>query len=129
MGKDKRKKNLLNYVPYIPAGVEYRDGILYSTISRGPFSKLYLRLARIEDRKKTYLDDVGRFVIERIDGRKSVREIAEELKEEFGERVDPVYQTLAIFLKQLSTRGLIRFYFPSGEEKNVSGGGDSAEKR
>jgi hypothetical protein len=58
-----------------------------------------------------YLDTFGSFVFRRLDGNKTVREIGEEVKVEFGEKVEPLYGRLAHFLNILEKNKLI-FFLP-----------------
>lgn len=122
------RKNLLNYVPSLAEGVRYSGGVLYSPTTRSILGKVYLKLTGIGNVRKTYLDDVGRFVVERIDGRRNVRELGRELSERFGERVEPVYYTLAIFLRQLAARRLITLKYPEPLRRNGESHGTSRRK-
>jgi hypothetical protein len=54
------------------------------------------------------LDDFGSVVWEMCDGQATVKEIGKTLQERFGERVDPVYDRLAVFFQQLERSRLIR---------------------
>ncbi|MFP4081934.1 MAG: PqqD family protein [Candidatus Aminicenantes bacterium] len=47
------------------------------------------------------LDEVGTFVWEKCDGQHTVRELAGHLKDRFGDKVEPVYDRLALFLQGL----------------------------
>ncbi|RMD93609.1 MAG: PqqD family protein [Calditrichaeota bacterium] len=54
--------------------------------------------------KPTYrlkLDEVGSFVWERCDGTYKVEEIGQLLQEKFGEKVEPVFERLILFFRQL----------------------------
>lgn len=124
----KDRANLLNYVPSLAEGVRYSDGVLFSPIARSLLGRLYLKFTGSSGVKRTYLDDVGRFVVERMDGRKNVREIGRELSEHFGERVEPVYYTLAIFLRQLAARRLITLEYPDGPPRIGDSYGTSRRK-
>ena len=69
-------------------------------------------LMRIGDRfglrpYQVHLDAVGSFVWLRCDGRHEVREIGEELLNEFGEEVAPGERRLATFLRQLARGRLV----------------------
>jgi hypothetical protein len=58
---------------------------------------------------KIKLDELGSFAWQAIDGFRSVEEIANLLKEEFGEKVEPVYNRLALLFQQMERNNLIRF--------------------
>jgi hypothetical protein len=53
------------------------------------------------------LDEVGTAVWMLCDGRRSVYEIGGRLKEKFGDRIDPVYERLGDFLRQMRRAGII----------------------
>lgn len=50
---------------------------------------------------KVHLDDVGTFVWRRCDGSTSVAEIADSLREQFGERIEPAEERLVTFIAKL----------------------------
>lgn len=54
------------------------------------------------------LDQFGSHVWNRIDGSSTVREIGVSLREAFGEEVEPVYQRLGLFCRQLAANRFIR---------------------
>lgn len=56
-----------------------------------------------------HLDDFGSYVWHLCDGEKQVREIGVSLKEKFGEKVEPVYDRLSQFFKQMERSKLIAF--------------------
>ena len=58
---------------------------------------------------KVELDDVGTRVWRLCDGHRNVREIGQSLQGEFGERLEPLYDRLGEFLKQMKRAGLIDF--------------------
>lgn len=47
------------------------------------------------------LDEFGSWVWNRCDGEKTVREIGTEMRAKFGEKIEPVYDRLERFLRQL----------------------------
>jgi hypothetical protein len=53
------------------------------------------------------LDEVGSFVWRRCDGARRVSVLSEELREEFGERIEPVEERLVLFLTGLLRQGCI----------------------
>jgi len=65
------------------------------------------------------LDTFGSFVFRRFDGNKTVREIGEEVKVEFGEKMEPLYSRLAHFLSILEENKLI-FFLPVEHDRGFS---------
>jgi len=72
--------------------------------------------ARAKDRRyhKLTLDDVGTHVWKRLDGHTPVSRIADSLKAEFGDRVEPLPQRLGLFFQQLRRARVIRLRADSG---------------
>jgi hypothetical protein len=58
---------------------------------------------------KLDLDEVGTFVWDQIDGRTKVEMISEKMKNHFGDKVEPVYDRLNLFLFTMRKEELIRF--------------------
>jgi hypothetical protein len=53
------------------------------------------------------LDEVGTHVWRRCDGRTTVESIAASLRERFGDKVEPVYDRLGLFINQMLRARLI----------------------
>lgn len=64
------------------------------------------RLGRSSD-YRIQLDAFGSFVWEQCDGVRRVEQIGECLKQEFGEKVEPVYDRLGTFVRILAYQKLI----------------------
>jgi hypothetical protein len=81
--------------------------LLRPKFGRGRLGRfLHPRLKRPYTR--VHLDDIGSFVWARIDGRTTVGVIAEQAREHFGARIEPVHERLRLFLQQLEQGELIR---------------------
>ncbi len=61
------------------------------------------------------LDAIGSFIWERCDGKSTVRQIGKSLHQKFGDKVEPVYERLALFLMSLE-RGKFISYEESSEK-------------
>jgi hypothetical protein len=59
---------------------------------------------------KTKFDEFGSQVWLEIDGKKKVLDISTNLKQKFGERIDPVEERLTRFLTQLYNYKFVSFY-------------------
>jgi len=55
------------------------------------------------------LDQIGSFVWKNIDGKASFGEIAEKMKKEFGESIEPVHDRLGQFINSLRRYDFITF--------------------
>ncbi len=58
---------------------------------------------------KISLDEIGSWVWQHCDGRATVKEIAEGLREHFGEKVEPVIDRLGLFLRKLESDKFIAY--------------------
>jgi len=65
---------------------------------------LYLLSAR-----KIRLDDIGSFAWRQVDGEQTVAQIADKLRAEFGDRVEPAERRLGHMVRVLRREGLIAY--------------------
>lgn len=88
-----------------------RDGddvvVFVPRAARGPLAARLERWLRPRP-PRLRLDAIGAFVWTRLDGRRTVADIAAELQEAFGARVEPAAERLEIFLGQLERGRLVR---------------------
>jgi len=102
--------NLLELTPRRRRPYEERGGgrvaVLLPRYGEGRVGKLLERFFQ-RGPVKLELDEVGTAAWLLCDGGHTVQEIGELLRERFGERVEPVYDRLGIFVEQLARRGLV----------------------
>ncbi len=67
----------------------------------------FCRLARVSPEFGLNLDAYGSFVWLLIDGKTSVRDLGSHLREEYGDKVEPLYGRLAHFLSLLERNRLL----------------------
>lgn len=81
---------------------EQEDGaaILVPRFGRGKLGKKLESFFRARP-YKVRLDPIGTFVWKHCDGTKTVEQIAEAMREHFGQSVEPVEDRLIVFLRQL----------------------------
>ena len=106
----KREENLLDMIPERKREFrEEEDGTIIVLIPRfgeswfGDILKRFFKNTPISLR----LDEIGAAVWRLCDGRRSVYDIGGRLTEEFGERIEPVYDRLGIFLHQMKKAGIV----------------------
>jgi len=110
MKKPKRVRNLLELIPEQSYGSEQReDGSRDILIPRyGSGVVGHVLSAILKDTPiRFHLDKIGARTWELCDGRRTVREIGQDLDREFGPEVDPVYDRLGFFFKKLENEQLI----------------------
>ena len=106
----RQKINLLDLVPVRTIKWENQDEGLISLLKpkfRNPILARYL-LPRLKNPYfRIKLDEVGSHVWKLCNGTRTVREVADELKDKFGEKVEPTYDRLALFLHSLEKNRFI----------------------
>ena len=111
MGK-KQPRNLLDLVPEQNYPFYTRDdGTVDVLVPR--YGTNFIARALSSMFKNTpvrvHLDPVGTCTWNLCDGRRSVHEIGEHLHGEFGEKVEPLWDRLGLFFKQMENQRLIRW--------------------
>ena len=108
----KRAKNLFELVPRQKRPFEEcPDGtidVLSPKYGRGPVASVLKRFLK-NTPVRMHLDDIGASVWRLCDGERNVHQIGASLQERFGERIEPVYDRLAMFLEQMRKNGLIEW--------------------
>ncbi|MHC1719751.1 MAG: PqqD family protein [Clostridiaceae bacterium] len=56
---------------------------------------------RIPENKRISLDEYGSYIFLQIDGRRTVKDIGENLEARFGDKTNPLYQRLLLFLNHI----------------------------
>ena len=107
----KQKKNFLDYVPHKnkentwskePGGI-----IVVHAVHRGFFSLLARKCFARPRVSNIHLDEYGSFVWKQIDGKKTIGQLAEILKSEYGSDAEPLYNRLVHYIKVLYNNKLI----------------------
>jgi len=71
------------------------------------------------------LDDVGSFVWRRLDGTTSFRSIVGQMKECFGDRVEPADERLKMFYKILYKDKFVELFAPARDQTTPSSCSDA----
>lgn len=101
--------NVLEMIPTHQIDFEERDGTIYLLEPRFR-NRIFLKyvLPRMKHPYvKIALDEFGTYVWKRINGHKTVYEIGNELKSEYGTKVEPVYERLGLFVNMLAQRQFV----------------------
>ena len=83
---------------------------------RGLLDRFFHRMSASRIR----LDEVGSVAWRALDGSRTVAEVAELLREEFGEKVDPADRRLAHLIWQMRREGLVAY--PGWDEQSARRG-------
>lgn len=113
-GKPLGRENLLDMIPkrtcrwYVERG-SGRCVIRKKRFPSGPspYQRFFMRLLKRDEYVRIRLDDYGDAVFRLMDGERDVRTVGAELRERFGEEVEPVYPRLSSYLLNMESNGII----------------------
>ncbi|MEK6263290.1 MAG: PqqD family peptide modification chaperone [Clostridium sp.] len=99
-------EDVLNIIYKISDSFQYEIGIdnIVTMLEKQDhrIQKFFRKLKfRIPEYKKTSLDEYGSCVFLQIDGKKTVKDIGENLEVKYGDKVQPHYERLLLFLNHI----------------------------
>jgi hypothetical protein len=100
-------EEVLNIIFKISDSLEYevdKDGIVTILEKQDHKVQRFFRKLkfRIPEYKKISMDEYGSFVFLQIDGKRTVKDIGENLEEKYGEKAHPLYERLLLFLNHIN---------------------------
>lgn len=104
-----------NYLDFIPIPnekfpYEVKDGkVTIFQENKGFFyfiSQKFFKRPRVT---QVHLDEMGNFIYPLMDGKRNINDIALLVKEEFGEKAEPLYNRIVQYMRTLESYGFIRF--------------------
>lgn len=111
MKKKKLKENYLDYIPKKTDIINWKnieDDLVQIIVPRDSlFEKLVRKLFFTPDSYKVDLDIIGSFIWRHIDGKRSLYDISQLLKNEFGQEVEPLYKRLIQYINILKNNKFI----------------------
>ena len=114
----KKKKEVIskNYLEKIPArkeGIDWdknEEGKVTLHIKNvGLMNKIAQKLFKKPEVSHIYLDEMGSFIWPLLDGKKDIIALGELVKEEFGEKAEPLYERLAKYFQILDSYNFIEW--------------------
>ncbi|MBT8461622.1 MAG: PqqD family protein [Gemmatimonadetes bacterium] len=112
-GAPRRPPNLLDMTPVREVEWEEDEGGIVTLVRRRPAIRGPRSLARwisyLMAPPRIRLDDVGSYAWLRIDGGTDVRRLVALVREEFGDRVEPVSQRLGQLIRLLHRERFVRY--------------------
>ena len=111
----KAKAESANYLDYVPMHNEDKypfqtddnGAVTIMVENKGVFNKIAQVVFRKPRISKIHLDEMGNFVWPLIDGTRTVYEIAELVKAEFGDKAEPLYDRLVQYIRNLEAYGFV----------------------
>ena len=104
------KENYLEKKPMLKTDIVYtvKDGIVTLEIeNKGLMNRIFQKFFNKPKISYIHLDEPGSFAISVANGEKSILEIGEEVKAEFGEKANPLYERLAKFFQIMDSYSFI----------------------
>ena len=109
--KKEKKENYLDNVFSHAAAIEWdcdeKGNVTLIVENKGFFNRIAQKLIKKPEKTRVHLDKIGSFIWMRFDGTRSVYEIAMEVKREFGQKADPLYDRLLTYMEMLREQGFI----------------------
>lgn len=109
----KKKENYLDFIPVVNGQNTWDQGedgvVTIHMVNRGFYNTLAQKLFHTPRVSHIKLDEYGSFLWMRIDGIKTVGQLALELKEAYGEKAEPLYDRLVKYMQILHNNRFILF--------------------
>ena len=112
-----QKENYLDYIPAVnPKNTwDEADGkVTIHMVHRGFYATIAQKFFHKPRVSHIDLDKMGSFIFPLIDGERSIYEIGEQVKLQFGEAAEPLYERLAKYMQILRNN---RFIYYAGKAK------------
>ena len=109
----KKQENFLNYIPVISEknswDADAGGRVTIHMVHRGFYAWIAQRFFHRPRVSHIDLDAMGSFIFQRIDGQRTVGDIALLVKAEFGQKAEPLYDRLVKYMQILRNNGFIRY--------------------
>ena len=109
--KKKKNENFLDYIPKHNSLFPYKENengnIEITRKNKGLFNRIAQLFFGRPKASQIELDAFGSFIWKQIDGEKDVYQIGKQVKEQFGEKAEPLYERLTEFLHILRKNDFI----------------------
>ena len=114
----KRKKNepQINYLDLIPVKSDMlkwhrdlKERVILEVENKGVFHTIAQKLFNKPRYTKVHLDEFGSFIWPQIDGEKTVSNLADLVKEQYGEKAEPLYPRIIKYFQIVESYGFVKF--------------------
>ena len=105
------EKNFLDFIPTIKKDLEWKmeiDGkitVIYK--HKGFTNKIANIIFKMPEKTQIHLDEMGSFVWINIDGKNSVYDISQKVRQRFNSQAEPLYERICQYFKSLKSNGFI----------------------
>lgn len=105
-------KNYLDFIPVKNESLKYSiddDGkVTIDILNKGVFNRIAQKFFKRPEYTHVHLDEMGNFIWPLIDGNKTVYDVAQLVKEHFGEKAEPLYDRLVTYMNTLESYEFIK---------------------
>ena len=115
MSKSRKETVSANYLEYIPVPVQ---SLKYETVdgkvtifqeNKGLFNFIAQKVWKKPRISQIHLDEMGNFIWPLMDGNRDIMAIAALIKEEFGDKAEPLYNRVVQYFKTLVSYGFVEY--------------------
>ena len=107
----KKKGSFLDFIPAINPdytwGVKNKKRVTVYMVNKGFFNRVAQIFFNRPKVSQIDLDEYGSYLWINIDGRRTIEELAELMEEQFGEKVEPLYNRLVKYMRILRNNKFI----------------------
>lgn len=111
MKKQTINENYLDKIPVMSENLTYKvndDGIVTLAIENtGVMNRIAQKIFRKPKVSYIHLDELGSFIWQLIDGKTPIFHMGDPVKEQFGEKAEPLYPRLAKYISILESYGFV----------------------
>ncbi len=115
-----KEETIALYNTYIPIITEKihdwkveEDGrVTLSVENKGIMNRIFQKIAKKPRISYIHLDEMGSYIWQLCDGKKTVKEIADELRRHFGKRAEPLYERLLKFFEIVESYDFVKWQKP-----------------
>lgn len=108
-----------NYLERIPLRAKHlkwstdeNEKITLEIYNKGIVNKITQLLLKKPKISYVHLDEMGSFLWPKLDGQKTLMELGEEVKKQFGQEAEPLYERLTKYFQILDSYGFIEWKMP-----------------
>ena len=107
----KKSENYLDFIPIINSKNDWSEGedgiVTIHMVHRGFYATIAQKVFHTPRVSHIKLDEYGSFL--RINGERTVGQLAQQLKEQFGDQAEPLYDRLVKYMQILRNNEFILF--------------------
>lgn len=111
-GKHNKSENYLDLIPLRDEKYRWQQdengNVIIFVENTGLFNRIAQKLLKKPKVSQVHLEEFGSFIWPLIDGRCSVYDIAQLVKKEFGQKAEPLFERLVLYMQRLENCGFIQ---------------------